>query len=71
MKRIVVRLDHELLAAARRVSGETTYARTAERALREMLRREQAHSIDSLAGSGLWVGNLASMRNDVARTRKA
>lgn len=64
MKRTNVVLDEQLLAEARRISGEPTYARTIERALREMVRREQARSIDSLAGSGLWVGNLADMRAD-------
>jgi hypothetical protein len=66
MKRTNVVLDEDLLAQARRVSGEPTYSRTIERALREMVRREQARSIDTLAGSGLWVGNLADMRGDSA-----
>jgi Arc/MetJ family transcription regulator len=69
MKRIVIRVDQELLAAARRISGEPTYSRTIERALREMVRREQARSIDTLAGSGLWVGNLAAMRGDLPRAK--
>lgn len=64
MKRTNVVLDEKLLAQALRVSGEPTYSRTIERALREMVRREQARGIDQLAGSGLWVGNLADMRAD-------
>lgn len=64
MKRTNVVLDEELLAQARRISGEPTNSRTIERALREMVRREQARGIDRLAGSGLWVGNLADMRGD-------
>jgi len=64
MKRTNVVLDEQLLAQALRVSGEPTYSRTIERALREMVRREQARGIDQLAGSGLWVGNLADMRAD-------
>ena len=69
MKRTNVVLDEQLLAQARRISGEPTNSRTIERALREMVRREQARSIDSLAGSGLWVGNLADMRGDSAPER--
>ena len=64
MKRTNVVLDEELLSQALRISGEPTYSRTIERALREMVRREQARGIDQLAGSGLWVGNLADMRAD-------
>ena len=66
MKRTNVVLDEQLLAQARRICGEPTNSRTIERALREMVRREQARGIDSLAGSGLWVGNLADMRGDAA-----
>jgi hypothetical protein len=66
MKRTNVVLDEHLLEEAVRVSGERTYARTIERALEEMVRRAKAQSIDQLAGSGLWVGNLSEMRNDHA-----
>jgi Arc/MetJ family transcription regulator len=64
MKRTNVVLDEDLLEAAVRVSGERTYARTIERALREMVRRAEARGIDQLAGSGLWVGSLSDMRGD-------
>jgi len=64
MKRTNVVLDEDLLEQAVRVSGERTYARTIERALREMVRRAEARGIDQLAGSGLWVGNLSEMRGD-------
>ena len=66
MKRTNVVLDEQLLEEAVRVSGERTYARTIERALEEMVRRAKAHGIDQLAGSGLWVGDLAAMRGDRA-----
>ena len=69
MKRIVISLDPELLAAARGISGEPTYSRTIERALQEMVRREQVRSIDALAGSGLWVGRLAAMRGELRRPK--
>jgi Arc/MetJ family transcription regulator len=66
MKRTNVVIDEVLLDEAVRVSGERTYSRTIERALEEMVRRAKARSIDQLAGSGLWMGNLSEMRADVA-----
>jgi Arc/MetJ family transcription regulator len=73
MKRTNVVLDEQLLEEAVRVSGERTYSRTIERALEEMVRRAKARSIDRLAGSGLWSGDLSAMRRDpepVARESK-
>jgi Arc/MetJ family transcription regulator len=64
MKRTNVVLDEDLLEEAVRVSGERTYSRTIERALREMVRRAEARGIDQLAGAGLWVGSLSEMRGD-------
>lgn len=64
MKRTNVVIDERLLEEAVRVSGERTYSRTIERALDEMVRRARALSIDRLAGSGLWVGDLSEMRGD-------
>jgi len=54
------------------LSGERTYSKTVERALREMVRRVKARQILDLAGSGLWQGDLAVMREDkgVYRTRR-
>jgi Arc/MetJ family transcription regulator len=80
MKRTNVVLDEALLDEAVRVSGERTYSRTIERALHEMVRRAKARTVDQLAGSGLWQGQLSEMRGDatslvhetrgVYRTRK-
>lgn len=70
MKRTNVVLDEELLEEAVRVSGERTYARTIERALQEMVRRAKARGIEQLAGSGLWVGSLSEMREDVPVVRE-
>jgi Arc/MetJ family transcription regulator len=64
MKRTNVVIDEDLLEEAVRISGEKTYSRTIERALTEMVRRAKARSIDQLAGSGLWSGDLSSMRAD-------
>ena len=80
MKRTNIVLDEHLLEEAVKVSGEKTYARTIERALTEMVRRARARSIEALAGSGAWQGDLSVMRGDdstvvrespgVYRTRK-
>ena len=65
-------LDGDLLEEATRLSGERTYSKTVERALREMVRRAKARQILDLAGSGLWQGDLAVMREDkgIYRTRR-
>ncbi len=52
------------------LSGESTYSRTVERALRDFVRRIKAGRILELAGSGLWQGNLAAMRRDARRLRR-
>ena len=43
-------------------AANVTYSRTIERALQEMVRRAKARTIDQLAGSGLWQGDLNEMR---------
>ena len=72
MKRTNLVLDETLLEEAVRLSGERTYARTVERALKEFVRRAKARQILELAGSGLWEGNLAAVREDQGayRTRR-
>jgi Arc/MetJ family transcription regulator len=72
MKRTNLVLDGDLLEEATRLSGERTYSKTVERALRELVRRAKARQILDLAGSGLWQGDLAVMREDkgVYRTRR-
>jgi Arc/MetJ family transcription regulator len=72
MKRTNLVLDGELLDEATRVSGERTYSKAVERALREMVERIKARQILDLAGSGLWQGDLSLMREDtgVYRTRR-
>lgn len=72
MKRTNLVLDEHLLAEATRLSGERTYSRTVERALEEFVRRAKARRILDLAGSGLWEGELAVVREDrpVYRTKR-
>jgi Arc/MetJ family transcription regulator len=64
MKRTNLVLDELLLEEATRLGGERTYSRTVERALREFVARAKARQILDLAGSGLWHGNLAEVRED-------
>ena len=72
MKRTNLVLNGELLEEATRLSGERTYSRTVERALEEFIRRAKARRILELAGSGMWEGDLATLREDrgVYRTRR-
>ncbi len=71
MKRTNLVLDEDLLEEATRLSGERTYSRTVERALRDFVRRARARRILDLAGSGLWHGDLPVVREDrgIYRTR--
>jgi hypothetical protein len=72
MRRTNLVLNGELLEEATRLSGERTYSRTVERALEDFVRRAKAKRILDLAGSGLWEGNLAVVREDrgADRTRR-
>lgn len=62
-------LDEALLEEATRLSGEKTYSGTVRRALEDFVRRIKARRILDLRGSGLWVGDLATMRGDRPRRR--
>jgi Arc/MetJ family transcription regulator len=64
MKRTNLVLDESLLEEATRLSGERTYSRTVERALRDFVARAKARRILDLAGSGLWKGDLSVIRED-------
>jgi len=70
MKRTNLVLDAELLEEATRLSGERTYSRTVERALRDFVQRAKARRILALQGSGLWEGNLSQVREDRGVYRK-
>jgi Arc/MetJ family transcription regulator len=72
MKRTNLVLDGQLLEEATRLSGERTYSRAVERALQDFVRRAKARRILDLAGSGLWEGDLAMVREDrgVYRTKR-
>ncbi|HEY3380768.1 MAG TPA: type II toxin-antitoxin system VapB family antitoxin [Vicinamibacterales bacterium] len=72
MKRTNLVLDETLLDEATRLSGERTYSRAVERALRDFVQRAKAQRILSLAGAGLWEGDLAVLREDrgIYRTKR-
>jgi Arc/MetJ family transcription regulator len=72
MKRTSLVLDKSLLDEVLRVSGERTYSAAVSRALSDFVRRARAYRILELAGSGLWEGKLAEMRDDhpVRRSRR-
>ena len=72
MKRTNLVLNEALLDEATRLSGQRTYSRTVERALEDFVRRAKARRILDLAGSGLWEGELAAVREDrpVYRTKR-
>lgn len=71
MKRTNLVLREDLLQEATRLSGEKTYSRAVDRALEEFVKRHKARQILTLAGSGLWSGDLAEMRRDTKRPRGA
>jgi Arc/MetJ family transcription regulator len=71
MKRTNLVLDERLLEEAVRLKGERTYSRAVERALDDFVRRARARKIRDLAGSGLWQGTLAELRDDRPRRRRA
>ena len=63
MKRTNLVLDASVLEEAVRLSGERTYSAVVNRALADFVRRIKARRILELAGSGLWEGDLSSMRS--------
>ena len=67
MKRTNLVLREDVLEEATRLSGEKTYSRTVDRALEEFVQRRKARQILTLAGSGLWTGDLPEMRRDSGR----
>jgi putative antitoxin of VapBC-like toxin-antitoxin system len=66
MKRTNLVIREDLLEEAVTLSGERTYSRAVERALEDFVRRIKARRILELAGSGLWEGDLPTMRRDRA-----
>lgn len=67
MKRRHLVLDENLLEEAVRLTGSKTYSKAVDRALRDFVRRARARRLLELAGSGLWEGDLATMRKNQPR----
>lgn len=70
MKRTNLVLREDLLEEATRLSGEKTYSKAVDRALEEFVKRHKARQILTLAGSGLWSGDVTAMRRDQPRRRR-
>lgn len=64
MRRTNLVLDEDLLEETVRVSGERTYSAAVQRALEDFVRRAKARQILTLAGAGLWRGDLSVIRED-------
>ncbi len=62
-------VDPALLEQAVRLSGSRTYSEAVARGLEALVLRSKARGILSLAGSGLWEGDLGEMRRDRPRRR--
>jgi len=64
MKRTSLMLNEQLLEEAQRLAGDRTYSATVNRALEDFVRRAKAQRILELRDSGLWQGDLGTMRRD-------
>lgn len=64
MKRTNLVLNEETLDEAVRLGGRHTYSATVRLALEEFVARRKALRILDLEHSGLWTGDLSSMRRD-------
>ena len=64
-------LDGQLLDDAVRALGVKTYSAAVNMALSEAVRRKKVEGLAEFFGKGLWQGNLAEMREDRPRRKKA
>jgi putative antitoxin of VapBC-like toxin-antitoxin system len=67
MKRTNLVLDAERLEEARRLMGTKTYSETVNKAIEEAVRAIKIRRIPEFFGKGLWIGDLAEMREDNPR----
>ncbi|MGH7896520.1 MAG: type II toxin-antitoxin system VapB family antitoxin [Candidatus Binatia bacterium] len=70
MKRTNLVLNEDLLEEATRLSGQKTYSRAVEMALRDWVRWHRSRQILDLQGSGIWEGDLGVMREDHPRRNR-
>jgi Arc/MetJ family transcription regulator len=71
MKRTNLVLDEDIQKEATRLSGEKTYSAAVMRAPEDFVRRAKAKQILELRGADLWAGDLAEMRQDRKRRKRA
>jgi Arc/MetJ family transcription regulator len=71
MRRTNLVLDGQLLDDAVRALGVKTYSAAVNMALSDAVRRKKVEGLAEFFGKGLWQGNLAEMREDRPRRKKA
>lgn len=64
MKRTNLVLDEIALDKAKQILGLKTYSEVVNIALREIIRMKTFEQIDEYASSGIWEGDLKTMRED-------
>jgi len=64
-------LDDQLLEQATRILGAKTYSAAVNTALEEVIRLKKIQSLPRFFGTGIWEGDLASMREDRPRPRRS
>lgn len=70
MRRTNLVLDEQLLEQATRVLGAKTYSAAVNTALQEVIRLKKIQRVADFFGSGIWEGDLATMREDNRVTTK-
>jgi Arc/MetJ family transcription regulator len=71
MRRTNLVLDDQLLEQATRILGAKTYSAAVNTALEEVIRLKKIQSLPRFFGTGIWEGDLASMREDRPRPRRS
>jgi Arc/MetJ family transcription regulator len=71
MRRTNLVLDDQLLEQATRVLGAKTYSAAVNTALEEVIRLKKIQSLPRFFGTGIWEGDLESMREDRPRRRSS
>ncbi len=62
-------LDEELLKRATLILGEKTYSGAVQKALQEAIQMALMRGMSDFAGSGIWNGDLSTMREDHPRSK--
>ena len=70
MKRTNLIVDEQLLAEAKRLLGADTQSDTVNQALAQTIRMLKIRGLQEFFGTGVWVGNLAEMRDDKTKKRQ-